>query len=369
MAMQFSGNKWQYKAEQERQKGLDRRHEGPGDKFLSYLGTTVLDLGKTLGTEYFKWKVGGGEEAHEIDEIKAGALKTEAGAKKTEADSKASLDKERLRLTGEVLGSPQAPTGGADLAKVAGVGPATPSLFVPGRQTSLDVDLGDGVRISRSQTGKDFGTLQNQIDLKEKEIEAMGDSARASAAGQVKVQKLRNEQKELELERDRELDPLRQEAASELKTVQDRLKAISGGLESPELVAEAKKLSAREGKLIKILKSGKAVNVKLSSPDRLVKQYFGKSSNSETEMAAALRVVLGGMTGDAKALSEKVNESNVVSLFIGLIKSAQSPVDSADRSEAQEILRGLIRVKGGGVGGAGVEEQVKEDIGSGKVVP
>ena len=57
---QFSGGRWAYRAEKERQAGESSRQER---RLLHGLGKSILDMGTTLGVEYAKWKMGGEDAA------------------------------------------------------------------------------------------------------------------------------------------------------------------------------------------------------------------------------------------------------------------------------------------------------------------
>ena len=76
-----SGGRWAYLAEIEKQKAEPARHRDQFDMSrggLKALGGTILDLGKTLGVEYAKWKMGGEEKAG-VDLAKARRM--DAGTK------------------------------------------------------------------------------------------------------------------------------------------------------------------------------------------------------------------------------------------------------------------------------------------------
>ena len=370
MAMQFSGGKWGLLAEKEKQRGLDRRHEDTGDKFLGYLGKTILDLGKTLGTEYFEWKVGGGEEAHEIDEIKAGALQTEAGAKKTTAETgkatqvalverQAANRRMQRELAGlppdpvsaaparaaraytfpeEGAAPPAPPKGGADLVAQVAAGDKPAPKEKPKKKWEL-VENADG-----STTLKDLGWERSFESWKDAEDYALKTERERATSG-VRQAAISAKTAKEEREERRGESKARKANLKNFKKNEEERKALSALVPND---ANRKKMDALETEARGMLDGDtlppgtKLRRFKMKTADSLIKNYFSRRSNPSERAFAVQAAITASADDNIKAFFRvnygEVTSSNVEAVMLALIHTAQSAPTPKDRKAADELL-------------------------------
>lgn len=400
MGVQFGSGKWQLKAERERQRGLTERHETTGDKLLVALGTEVFDLGKTLGTEYFKWKVGGGEEANLIEKGKLDVLETEAGVKSAEQKAKEKLQSGQLDMARSIAGldpvqgaipaaaapaaaaytfpeegvtpSAETPTAvGAPLAKLIAEGetpegvPAAKPEPAPGKSdTEIRFDA-DGT-FSFKMGGRvypNYPDMKSALLAKQKAELAQARSGPNQAA-------INAAQRQRELVERRGDSLARKANLKNFKENEKERKALSTKVPN---AANRKKMAALETEARGML-DGDALPLgtkfrrfKTRTADSLIKNYFSRRSNP-SERAFAVRAAIAGSTNDDLKEFIRVNygdvtSSNVEEIMMALIHTAQSAPKQTERKGADVLLSSIsAQAKGHDIGADDAEKEVIEDI-------